>query len=100
MSDDLAFLPGLEQAKLIAKRELSPVELAELYLERIDRLNASLGAYLTVTADIALAQAKEAERAVANGADLSRRCPSRGRTTTSASRSASSSSAVPPMRRR
>lgn len=71
MSDDLAFLPALEQARLIATRELSPVELAELYLERIERLNPSLGAYLTVTADLALAQAKEAERAVANGEELS-----------------------------
>jgi amidase len=68
-SNDLAYLPALEQARLIRDGELSPVELAEIYLERIDKLNPSLGAYLTVTADIALAQAKEAERAVSSGDD-------------------------------
>ncbi len=71
MTNDLAFLPALEQAKLIRDESLSPVELAELYLERIERLNPSIGAYLLVTADHALASANEAERAVRDGAGLS-----------------------------
>ena len=33
---DLAFLPALEQAQLIRHRQVSPVELVELYLERIE----------------------------------------------------------------
>lgn len=55
---DLAFTPALEQAKLIRSKELSPVELVELYLERIQRLDAQLGSYFTVMADQAVADAK------------------------------------------
>jgi len=36
---ELAFLPATEQARLVREREVSPVELVELYLERIERLN-------------------------------------------------------------
>ncbi len=45
-SVDLAFAPALEQAQLIRSREVSPLELVELYLERIQRLDAQLGSYL------------------------------------------------------
>jgi len=55
---DLAFLPALEQAKLIRNKEVSPLELTEVYLERIHRLNPQLGAYVTVMADQALADAR------------------------------------------
>ena len=55
---DLAFTPALEQAQLIRRRELSPVELVELYLERIQRLDAQLGSYFTVMAEAAIAQAE------------------------------------------
>ena len=36
---DLAFTPALELAQLIRRREVSPLELVEIYLERIGRLN-------------------------------------------------------------
>jgi amidase len=55
---DLAFAPALEQAKLIRRREVSPLELVELYLERIQRLDSQLGSYFTVAAEQALADAK------------------------------------------
>ncbi len=55
---DLAFLPALEQARLIRNQEISPLELTEIYLERIERLNPQLGAYVVVMADQALADAK------------------------------------------
>jgi aspartyl-tRNA(Asn)/glutamyl-tRNA(Gln) amidotransferase subunit A len=54
-------------AHLIAFRELSPVELTRTMLERIEQLNPHLNAYLTVTADEALAQAETAEREIAAG---------------------------------
>lgn len=54
---DLAFTPALEQARLIRTKELSPLELVELYLERIDRLNPKLGSYFTVAAEMARADA-------------------------------------------
>ncbi|MBE9225801.1 amidase [Phormidium sp. LEGE 05292] len=55
---DLAFTPALEQAQLIKKGEVSPLELVEVYLERIQKLNPQLGSYFTVMAEAALADAK------------------------------------------
>jgi amidase len=59
--DDLAFAPALVQAQLLRRRELKPIELVELYLERIERLNPMLGAYLTVASDVAAEMAHRAE---------------------------------------
>ena len=58
---DLAFASIEEVARLFRKRKLSPVELTKLMLARIEKLNPKLNAYITVTADVALAQAKKAE---------------------------------------
>src|SRR5213080_2492797 len=58
---DIAFAPIEEIGKLFRKRKLSPVELAKMMLARIERLNPKLNAYITVTAEVALAQAKKAE---------------------------------------
>ena len=58
---DLPFLSASELSRLIAAKEVSPVEVAESYLERIDSLNGKLRAYVTVTADVALEAAKKAE---------------------------------------
>ena len=55
---DLAFLPALEQARLIRHRQVSPLELVDLYLERIERLNPRLGAYVTVMAAAARTEAR------------------------------------------
>ena len=67
---DLAFAPAWKLRDLIASRQLSPVELAELTLRRIEALNPRLNAFLTVTADLALHAAREAEHAVMKGARL------------------------------
>lgn len=59
MSDvDLAFTPALEQARLIQTGEVSPLELVELYLKRIEQFNPQLGSYFTVNRELAIAQAK------------------------------------------
>lgn len=58
---DLAFAGIEEIAAFFRKRKLSPVELAKSILGRIDQLNPKLNAYITVTRDLALAQAKKAE---------------------------------------
>src|SRR5467141_1990696 len=58
---DLAYLTIEEIGKLFRKRKLSPVELTKLMLARIGRINPKLNAYLTVTTELALAQAKKAE---------------------------------------
>ena len=58
---DLAFASIEEVARLYRKRKLSPVEVTKLMLARIEQLNPKLNAYITVTSEIALAQAKKAE---------------------------------------
>ena len=58
---DLAFASIEEVGKLFRKRKLSPVEVTKLMLARIEQLNPKLNAYITVTAELALAQAKKAE---------------------------------------
>jgi amidase len=65
LSSDLAFADAVELAKLIRDRAISPVELVELYLDRIDRLDPQLDAFVTVDSDGALAAARAAERALA-----------------------------------
>jgi amidase len=57
-SVDLAFTSALEQAQLIRKREISPIELTELYLDRIERFNPRLGSFYTVMREQAIAEAR------------------------------------------
>src|SRR5215471_413990 len=57
-------LTALGAAAAVRRGEVSPVELVEHALDRIARLDSSLGAFVTVTADAALDRAKAAERAV------------------------------------
>ncbi len=65
--DGLCFLSAAELGRRIARREVSPVEVARAHLARIARLDLKLNAYLTVTADRALAEAAAAEREIAAG---------------------------------
>jgi aspartyl-tRNA(Asn)/glutamyl-tRNA(Gln) amidotransferase subunit A len=58
---DLAFASIEEVSRLYRKRKVSPVEVTKLLLARIEQLNPKLNAYITVTAELALAQAKKAE---------------------------------------
>ena len=62
MSDtELAFASIEQIGKLFRKRKLSPVELTKFMLARIEQLHPRLNAYITVAAELALAQAKKAE---------------------------------------
>ncbi|MGB3404830.1 MAG: amidase [Microcoleaceae cyanobacterium] len=54
---DLAFASALEQAQLIRQKQISPLELVQLYLDRIEQLNPKLGCYFTVMATEAIAVA-------------------------------------------
>ncbi|MGZ5537565.1 MAG: amidase [Chthoniobacterales bacterium] len=56
-----------EASELIRFRKLSPVELTQACLSRIERLNNKLNAFITVTADAALAQARAAEGEIQRG---------------------------------
>jgi len=64
---ELCFLSATEMAAAIRARRLSPVEVIDVVLARIDRLNPRLGAYCTVTHEAARAAAREAEAAVMRG---------------------------------
>ena len=65
---DLHFKTIAEVAKLIASGQLSPVELTEKLLARIDALDGRLRSYATVMADQARVAAQDAEREIAAGA--------------------------------
>src|SRR2546425_9766132 len=55
---------------LIRRHELSPVEITRAVVDRIERLNGRLGAYVLVHAERALKQARDAEQAVMAGEPL------------------------------
>jgi aspartyl-tRNA(Asn)/glutamyl-tRNA(Gln) amidotransferase subunit A len=57
----------LEIGQRLRNRELSPVELAKDCLVRIEKLNPALNAFITVTADLALQQARQAESEILRG---------------------------------
>ena len=69
-SPDLALLGVTKLAAMVRNKEVSPGELVRLYLERIDRLDGRLRAYITVCRESAVTAAQAAEAAVMSGAAL------------------------------
>jgi len=57
----------LEVSELLRKRSISPVELTNDCLARIEKLDPPLNAFITVTADAALTQARQAEKEIQQG---------------------------------
>ncbi|MFF8632412.1 amidase [Streptomyces werraensis] len=70
MTDDLTWLSAYELGELYRSRELSPVEVVDAALNRVDQVDDRLNIMVTVTADSARKQAAEAERRFATGEDL------------------------------
>ncbi len=66
---ELCFTPATELVARLQAKEISPVELTEAFLERIERLNPRLNAYCTLTPELALEQAKAAEAALLRGGE-------------------------------
>lgn len=66
---ELAFLDIATLGRLYRRRDLSPVEVTRALLDRIEALNTTLNAYITVTADLAMEQARAAERDFRDGED-------------------------------
>jgi aspartyl-tRNA(Asn)/glutamyl-tRNA(Gln) amidotransferase subunit A len=64
VNDDLCWAPATELAAQIRRKKISPVEVVDATLARIDTLNPRLNAYVTVLADEARRQARAAERAL------------------------------------
>lgn len=67
MHDDLGYLSITEGAALLGARKLSPVEWTRACLARIEAFNPALDAFVTLTADSALAQARQAEAEIQLG---------------------------------
>jgi aspartyl-tRNA(Asn)/glutamyl-tRNA(Gln) amidotransferase subunit A len=67
VADDVLYLTVAELGARIRARTLSPVELTDSYLARIDKLDAKLRAYVTVMRDEARREAKAAEQEIAAG---------------------------------
>jgi aspartyl-tRNA(Asn)/glutamyl-tRNA(Gln) amidotransferase subunit A len=68
--DDVAFLSAAETAAAIATRHVSPLDVVQAYVARIERLDEHLHAYITVLRDDALAAARQAEQALHRGGAL------------------------------
>jgi aspartyl-tRNA(Asn)/glutamyl-tRNA(Gln) amidotransferase subunit A len=69
-SDDLAFATIAELAPRLAAKEISPVEVTDAVLARIERYDPDLNSYITVTADTARHAARAAEAAIMAGHHL------------------------------
>lgn len=64
---EVPWLSAAETARAMRNKQVSPVDVVQAYLSRIDRLNTTLGAYITVLPEQALAAARQAEQALMRG---------------------------------
>jgi aspartyl-tRNA(Asn)/glutamyl-tRNA(Gln) amidotransferase subunit A len=67
LGEDILYMPVRELGKRIRAKQISPVELTESYLARSERLGPKLNAYATATRELALQQARAAEKEIAAG---------------------------------
>jgi Asp-tRNA(Asn)/Glu-tRNA(Gln) amidotransferase A subunit family amidase len=65
--EDLAFASLIELAELVRTRKVSPVELTRMYLDRLKRFGPKLLCVVTLTEELAISQAAEAEREIKAG---------------------------------
>ncbi len=68
--NDLTFLPAVQMAEQIRRKKISPVELVDAHLKRIEKFNPRLNAFVQMDGEGALRQAHEAEKAVKQGTNL------------------------------
>jgi aspartyl-tRNA(Asn)/glutamyl-tRNA(Gln) amidotransferase subunit A len=66
---ELAYLSITEASRGLRRNQFSPVELAQACLKRIESIDGKLHSFITVTADLALEQARKAEHELLGGAD-------------------------------
>ena len=65
--EDLAFLTVAELGSLLRERQVSSEELTRLYLDRLERFDPVLRCVITLTPDLALEQARRADRDISSG---------------------------------
>ena len=70
VDEALAFASATDLLELVTTKQISPVELTELYFSRIERLDPQLNAFLLLTHDEAMETASAAEAAVISGDEL------------------------------
>ena len=66
---NLAFSSALEQARLIKERQVTPLELTELYLSRIEQYNSQLGCFYYVAEESAIADARQKTEQISQTVD-------------------------------
>lgn len=66
---DIALLEATEQARLVREKRISPVELVELYMDRIERYEGHLNSFVTIADDV-FEEARRAEARVSHDDDL------------------------------
>lgn len=69
LPDSTAFLGLADLGRLLRSRRTTSVQLTELYLDRLHRYGPKLNAVVTITDDLALEQARQADRELASGRD-------------------------------
>ncbi len=65
--EDIAFAPATHQSHWIQSKQITSLKLTELYLERIHKFNSRLECFITVTADLAVQQARQADAELQSG---------------------------------
>ena len=69
-STEISYMPAVEMAVAIREKKLSPVEVVDTILSRIEQVNPKVNAYCTLVADSARERARQAESALMKGAEL------------------------------
>jgi len=69
-TNELCYLPATQLADLVRRKELSPTEVVEAFLSRIEEVNPKLTAYCTIASEQARKAAREAEAKQSRGEDL------------------------------
>ncbi len=67
LGEDILYLHAGELGRHLRRKSFSPVELAQSYIDRSERLGPKFNAYVTITAELALQQARAAEKEIAAG---------------------------------
>jgi Asp-tRNA(Asn)/Glu-tRNA(Gln) amidotransferase A subunit family amidase len=61
---EFCYLPAVVLADMVRKKKVSPVEVTKKFLDRIDKMNPQINAFVTVVPEMATEAAKKAESAV------------------------------------
>src|SRR3984885_10227331 len=67
LGEEILYLPIGELGRHLRQKSFSPVELAQSYLDRSHKIGPKLNAYVTITSELAIEQARAAEKEIATG---------------------------------